>query len=49
MMRTRYHERPSRPLPSADRDQPPPLASDGPDDATAEWLAHIAAGRIEVR
>ena len=49
MMRTRYHERRSHPLPPANRDLLPPLGSEGPDDATAEWLAHIEAGRIEVR
>lgn len=47
MLRTRYHEkRCDLTLPPANRDLLPPLSSDGPDDATAEWLSHIEAGRI---
>jgi hypothetical protein len=52
MMRTRYHERRSAPLSEPDPANRPQLASDGDGaelDATAERLAHIAAGRIEVR
>ena len=39
------------PLGKADPSQHPPMHSETPleVDATIDWLAHIAAGRIEVR
>jgi hypothetical protein len=42
---------PSRPLGEADPSKRPLQQSDGDaeQDATAEWLAHIEAGRIQVR
>ena len=50
MLATRYHEgRSGRATPPADPARLPLLCSDGPHDATAEWLAHIEAGRIQVR
>ena len=48
MLRTRYHEK-RIDLPPADPARLPPLGASEDEDATAEWLAHIAAGRIEVR
>lgn len=50
-MRMRHHQRESAPLPPPDQSRRPPLAAEtGAElDATAEWLAHLAAGRIEVR
>ena len=45
--------KPSPPPGSGDAEKRPPLASDGNDiaeqEGTADWLAHIAAGRIDVR
>jgi len=45
--------KPSPPLGPADPEKRPPLASDGnaiaEQEATADWVAHIAAGRIQVR
>ena len=49
MLRKRYHEKGGEPLPPADPERRPPLGPNGDEDATAEWLAHIAAGRIEIR
>ena len=49
MLRTRYHEKRSDPQPPADPSRLPTLTPEPDEDATAEWLAHIAAGRIEVR
>ena len=50
-LRTRYHERQLECLRAPDQSRRPPLAAEtGAElDATAEWLAHLAAGRIEVR
>lgn len=49
MLRTRYHERQSA-WPAGEARHPQPLANSQEDvDATAEWLAHIEAGRIAVR
>ena len=47
-LRRRYHERRGEPLPPAES-QLPPLGPEPDEDATAAWLAHLAAGRIEVR
>ena len=49
MLGTRYHGKRSDPLPPADPARRPPLGPNDDEDATAGWLAHIAAGRIEVR
>lgn len=50
MLRTRYHERRTPAAPAGEPRSRPQLATDDNDfDATAEWLAHIEAGRITVR
>ncbi len=49
MLRTRYHEERGEPLPPADPARRPPPGPDDDEDATADWLAHVTAGRIEVR
>jgi len=52
-MRTRRHERKPVELNPPDSSRLPPLASesdtDAAVDATIDWLAHVAAGRIQVR
>jgi len=50
MLRTRYHES-SAGRSGGEPRHPQPLAANeaGAIDATADWLAHIDAGRIEVR
>lgn len=50
-MRTRSHERPVPEIGKPDPANFPPLAAETPreTDATSDWLAHVAAGRIQVR
>ena len=50
MLRTRYHERQSPVRAASEPRHPQPLANAREDvGATAQWLAHIEAGRIAVR
>ena len=50
MLRTRYHERRTPAAPAGEPRSRPQLAADDNDfEATADWLAHIEAGRITVR